>query len=102
MRKIKLILSGVLILSLISGCAGTTRWYLNGSSETQFRQDDAICQSYASQGYSAEGAKYAGQGAGYGSGELAALGGLLTAFELSSVNANYCQCMQSRGYTKAN
>lgn len=102
MRKIIILASFIFMLALIPGCAGTTRWYLNGANEAQFRQDDAICQSYASQGYSAEGAKYAGQGAGYGSGELAALGGLLTVFELSSVNANYCQCMQSRGYTKAN
>lgn len=102
MRKIITLVSCILMVALLSGCAGTTRWYLNGRSEAQFRQDDAICQNYASQGYSADGARYAGQGAGSGSGELAALGGLLTALELSSVKSNYCQCMQGRGYTRAN
>ena len=101
MKELRLVLVGLLFLST-SACASKTRWYLNGASEAKFHQDDAICQSYASQTYSAQGARSIGEGAGSGSGELAALGGLMSALEISKVNTGYIQCMQARGYTKAN
>lgn len=96
----KYLIIGSIVLCL-TGCGGATRWYLNGHSQTQFQMDDARCQSVASGGYQAQGAYYAGQGAGSGDALLAGFGALLSVFEVGGMKAAYGNCMAQLGYTVA-
>lgn len=96
----RIIFCCIIALTILSGC-GETKWYLNGRSNQQFQSDAYICRDYSQNDNNNNGARFAGQGLGSNNSGVAA-GGLAVAFlEAKRVEVEFCDCMQSKGYIKA-
>ena len=99
------VVSLLLVCGTLAGCASTPqRWFLNGRSEAQFRQDDMECQAM-----SRETSEAVAQGvmmtppqsspnAQIGA---SAMGIFAVLAAEANAQANYRRCLIGRGYTMA-
>lgn len=94
-----------LVTVTLAGCASTPqRWYLNGRSEAQFRQDDVECQALSRETSEAvaQGVLMAPPQASPGGQVGAGAFGLIAlAAAEADAQATYRRCLIGRGYTMA-